>query len=120
MMRRILVDHARRRDAPTSAAAAPSASRSWEMTSPHRRQHDIDVLALHESLERLAAFDPGQERIVELRYFGGLTIEETAEVVGVSPATVSASGRSPKRGCARTCRRRLADAAQHQLFEWSI
>jgi DNA-directed RNA polymerase specialized sigma24 family protein len=40
------------------------------------------------SLERLAAFDPQQERIVELRYFGGLTIEDTAEVVGISPATV--------------------------------
>ena len=49
---------------------------------------EIDVLALHESLEQLATFDPQQERIVELRYFGGLTIEETAEVVGVSPATV--------------------------------
>ena len=48
----------------------------------------IDVLALHESLERLAAFDPRKERIVELRFFGGLTIEETAEVVGISEATV--------------------------------
>jgi len=51
--------------------------------------NDLDVLTLHESLERLAAFDPQQERIVELRYFGGLTIEETAEVVGVSTATVT-------------------------------
>ena len=48
----------------------------------------VDVLALHDSLERLSAFDPLQERIVELRYFGGLTIEETGEVVGVSAATV--------------------------------
>jgi hypothetical protein len=45
-------------------------------------------LALHESLERLAAFDPQQERIVELRYFGGSTIDET-EVVGISAATVA-------------------------------
>lgn len=50
--------------------------------------NEVDVLALHESLERLAAFDPRQERIVELRYFGGLTIEEAAEVVGISEATV--------------------------------
>jgi DNA-directed RNA polymerase specialized sigma24 family protein len=48
----------------------------------------VDVLALHESLVRLAAFDPRQERIVELRYFGGLTIEEAAEVIGISAATV--------------------------------
>lgn len=48
----------------------------------------VDVPALHESLERLAAFDPQQERTVELRYFGGLTIDEAAEVVGISPATV--------------------------------
>ncbi len=49
---------------------------------------DIDVLALDEALLRLAALDEEQARIVELRYFGGLTIEETADVVGVSPATV--------------------------------
>lgn len=48
----------------------------------------IDVVALHEALERLAAMDPRQGRIVELRFFGGLTIEETAEVLTVSPATV--------------------------------
>jgi RNA polymerase sigma factor (TIGR02999 family) len=48
----------------------------------------IDVLALDEALTRLASLDPDQARIVELRYFGGLTIEETADVVGVSPATV--------------------------------
>ena len=49
---------------------------------------DIDILALDEALTRLAALDPEQARIVELRYFGGLTVEETGEVVGVSPATV--------------------------------
>lgn len=49
---------------------------------------EIDVLALHESLERLAVIDPQQERIVELRYFGGLTIQEAAEAVGTSEATI--------------------------------
>lgn len=49
----------------------------------------VDVLALHQALERLAVFDPQQARIVELRYFAGLTIEEVAEVVGVSEATVA-------------------------------
>jgi len=49
---------------------------------------DIDVLALDEALARLAAIDAEQARIVELRYFGGLTVEETADVMGSSPATV--------------------------------
>ena len=55
---------------------------------PSNRPDDIDVLALDEALTRLAALDAEQARIVELRYFGGLTVEETAEAVGVSPATV--------------------------------
>lgn len=49
---------------------------------------NVDILALDEALTRLAALDPGLARIVELRYFGGLTVEETAEAVGSSPATV--------------------------------
>ena len=49
---------------------------------------DIDIEALDEALTRLAHLDPEQARIVELRYFGGLTVEETADAVGVSPATV--------------------------------
>ena len=46
------------------------------------------MIAVHDALDRLAALDPEQARLVELRYFGGLTIEETAAVLGVSPATV--------------------------------
>jgi RNA polymerase sigma factor (TIGR02999 family) len=87
MMRRILVDHARRRRADKRGG-------DWERVTLAEHEvaavgpREIDVLALHESLERLATFDPQQARIVELRYFGGLTIEEAAEVAGVSPATV--------------------------------
>ena len=55
---------------------------------PDTAPDDIDVLALDEALTRLAALDPELARIVELRYFGGLTVEETAEVMGTSPATV--------------------------------
>jgi|ERR1051326_2395031 RNA polymerase sigma factor (TIGR02999 family) len=51
------------------------------------------LLEIHEALERLAVLDPRQSRIVELRYFGGLTVEETAEVLGVSPATVATEWR---------------------------
>jgi RNA polymerase sigma-70 factor (ECF subfamily) len=87
MMRRILVDQARRR-------RAERRGRDWERVTltgvdlAAYEPNQIDVLALHESLERLAGFDPQQARIVELRYFAGLTIDEAAEVVGVSPATV--------------------------------
>ena len=87
MMRRILVDDARKRRAEKRGGAAERITLTGDdIAAPE--QHGVDVLALHESLERLAAFDPQQERIVELRYFGGLTIEEAAEVIGVSPATV--------------------------------
>jgi RNA polymerase sigma factor (TIGR02999 family) len=86
MMRRILVDHARSRRADKRGGA-------WDRVTLVEDQvaggaQEMDLLALHESLERLAAFDPRQARIVELRYFGGLTIEEAAEVVGISEATV--------------------------------
>jgi RNA polymerase sigma-70 factor (ECF subfamily) len=88
MMRRILVDHARRRRAERRGG-------DWERVTltgldvAANEPSQLDVLALHESLERLAVFDPQQARIVELRYFGGLTIDEAAEVVGVSEATVA-------------------------------
>jgi RNA polymerase sigma factor (TIGR02999 family) len=86
MMRRILVDHARSRRADKRGGG-------WDRVTLVEDQvaggaEEIDLLALHESLERLAAFDPRQMRIVELRYFGGLTIQEVAEVVGISEATV--------------------------------
>ncbi len=87
MMRRILVDHARGR-------LADKRGGGWERVTLVGDEAatvgsgGVDVLALNEALERLAAFDPQQERIVELRYFGGLTIEEAAEVIGISAATV--------------------------------
>jgi len=87
MMRRILVDQARLRRAEKRGG-------KWERVTLAGDElavdgpDPIDVLTLHESLERLAAFDPQQERIVELRYFGGLTIDEAAEVIGISAATV--------------------------------
>jgi RNA polymerase sigma factor (sigma-70 family) len=56
------------------------------MATPEKQ--DLDLLALDDALRELAARDPQQSRIVELRYFGGLTIETAAEVLGVSPATV--------------------------------
>jgi RNA polymerase sigma factor (TIGR02999 family) len=98
-MRQILVQRARARRASKRDAgghqvtlndisAPPSAIRpEFERPDPDR-PGDVDVLALDEALSRLAAFDPEAAQVVELRYFGGLTVEETAEAVGVSPATV--------------------------------
>ena len=91
-MRQILVQRARARRA-IKRGGAPQrvtlddASLAHAGGGPNRPQ-DIDLDALDQALTRLAALDAEQARIVELRYFGGLTVEETAEVVGVSPATV--------------------------------
>jgi len=86
-MRRILVDHARARRADKRGGDVEHVTLAGDEVAGDG-PNNVDVLALHESLERLAKFDPQQERIVELRYFGGLTIEEAAAVVGISEATV--------------------------------
>ena len=85
-MRQVLVDHARARRAQKRGAGATLV----DLTSadPASPSPTVDVLALHEALGRLATLDAGQERVVEMRYFGGLTVEETAEVLDISPATV--------------------------------
>lgn len=88
MMRRILVEQARARRAEKRGGHWRRVTLVGE-ESGAEPPVAIDVLALHEALERLAAFDAQQARIVELRYFGGLTIEEAAEVVGISAATVA-------------------------------
>lgn len=86
MMRRILINHARagqaaKREGYTQAIALEDALGVF--THPQ-----IDLLELNRALQQLADMDPQQGRVVELRYFGGLTIEETAEVMGISAATV--------------------------------
>lgn len=86
MMRRILVDHARERLAEKRGGELERVTLVEDQIAAD--PGGVDVLALHESLERLAAFDPRHAQIIELRYFGGLTIDETAEVVGISAATV--------------------------------
>jgi RNA polymerase sigma factor (TIGR02999 family) len=86
LMRQILVDHARARQRAKRGGEVRKVS--LDEAPEARVTADVDLLALDEALERLAELDPQQSRVVELRYFGGLTIEETAEVVGVSPATV--------------------------------
>ena len=86
MMRRILVNHAVSRRAAKRGGAGEAISLDEEVHSAS--QPKIDVLALDDALNTLARLDARQTRIVELRFFGGLTVEETAAVVDVSPATV--------------------------------
>jgi RNA polymerase sigma factor (TIGR02999 family) len=85
-MRRILVDRARARNADKRGAGWERVTLVGDRTPSESR--DVDLLALDDALKRLATLDPQQERIVELRYFGGLTLDETAEVIGISTATV--------------------------------
>ena len=85
-MRRILVDYARSRRSSKRGGAAVKVS--LDKAVAVSRERSADVLAVDESLTKLFALDPEQARITELRFFGGLTVEETAEVIGISPATV--------------------------------
>ena len=82
IMRRILVDHARARGSAKRGGGHGRTTLSDVVDQGAQR--DIDVIALDQALSTLAELDPRQGSIVELRYFGGLTIRETAEVLGVS------------------------------------
>ncbi|HEV2577630.1 MAG TPA: sigma-70 family RNA polymerase sigma factor [Acidobacteriaceae bacterium] len=86
MMRRILVDHARSRS--TSKRGAGMIRVSVDEHNVASPQQDVDLVALDEALDHLASIDPQRSRIVELRYFGGLSNEESAQILGISPATV--------------------------------
>jgi RNA polymerase sigma factor (TIGR02999 family) len=86
LMRRILVDHARTKKRAKRGGSDIRVSLT-EATVAVKGQ-DLDVVAVDEALQRLAAIDEQQSRVVELRFFSGLTVEETAEVMGISPATV--------------------------------
>ena len=86
LMRHILVDHARNRAAAKRGAGAPRLTLDPDIALPQER--DVDLIALDDALNQLAALDPQQSRLVELRFFGGLSIEEASVVLGVSPATV--------------------------------
>jgi RNA polymerase sigma factor (TIGR02999 family) len=90
MMRRILVDYARERNRQKRGGAAENLPLD-EAFAIAAGERDLDLLALDEALNRLAEMDERQARIVELRYFSGLSIEETAEVVGLSVSTVKAN-----------------------------
>jgi RNA polymerase sigma factor (TIGR02999 family) len=97
MMRRILVDHARAHLAAKRGATTVSVSLTSLVNDPAAEDAPVsDILAIDRALERLAARDPEHARIVELRFFAGLSIEETAHVLGRSPATIKRAWRLAK------------------------
>ena len=109
LMRQILVDHARSR-----RAAKRGTGQQVELTlgidPPQSRP--LDIVALDDALNALSHRDPQQGRIVELRFFGGLTIDEAAEALDISPATVKRDGRWRGRGCRARWGRAVMDEDQ--------
>jgi RNA polymerase sigma factor (TIGR02999 family) len=88
LMRWILVDYERKRRALKRGAGVTRVALDPSMGEAASQGRDIDLLALNEALDRLAKLDPQQSRIVELRYFGGLSIDDTSEFLGISTAMV--------------------------------
>jgi RNA polymerase sigma-70 factor (ECF subfamily) len=86
VMRRILVDHARRKKANKRDGFGHKLALDEAVSFPEKK--DVDLVALDDALKLLEESDARQAKIVELRFFGGLTIEETAEALRISPATV--------------------------------
>ncbi len=86
VMRHILVDHARNRVAAKRGGGALRLTLDPQIASPQKTE--VDLVALDSALDKLARLDPQQSRLIELRYFAGLSIEETSVVLGISPATV--------------------------------
>ena len=87
IMRQVLVDRARARNA-TKRGSGNYKLDLTDVGDVPEKTESLDLLALDQALDRLASFDEQQTRIVEMKFFGGLTIEEIAEAMGVSPATV--------------------------------
>ena len=94
IMRRILVDHARAQVAAKRGGALPRVSLTE--AGDVGVEPALEVLAVHDALTQLAQLDPDQARIVELRFFSGLTVDETAHVMGLSPRTIKREWRLAK------------------------
>jgi RNA polymerase sigma-70 factor (ECF subfamily) len=88
LMRRVLLDYVRRQTRQKRGGAMIPLELDASIPTPARGTDAVEVLDLDRALTRLESLDPGQARIIELRFFGGLTIEETALALSVSPATV--------------------------------
>jgi len=103
LMRRILVDYSRGHDAKKRGGGVEKVFLE-EAVGVARQKGVVDVIALDEALTRLAEFDPQQAHLVELRFFGGLSIEESAEVLGVSRTTLKRNWNVTKAWLARELR----------------
>ena len=88
LMRRILVDYARRQLRQKRGGGEVAVELDDALAAPGAPIDAVEALDLDRALQRLEQLDPGQARIVEMRFFGGLTVEETAAALGVSPATI--------------------------------
>lgn len=108
LIRRILVDYARTRLADKRGSDAPKLSLDDVLESTAAR--DLDLVALDDALDDLAKIDARQSRVVELRFFAGLSVEETAEVMQMSPATVKREWTAAKAWLFRELRRQAVDA----------
>jgi RNA polymerase sigma-70 factor (ECF subfamily) len=108
MMRRILVDHARRHAYAKRGGGALTLALEEAVATPQRRE--IDLVALDDALDTLAKLDERQSRMVELRFFGGLSIEETSEVLGISAPTVKREWASARAWLYREISRGSIDA----------
>jgi RNA polymerase sigma factor (TIGR02999 family) len=109
LMRWILVDYERKRRAAKRGAGATRLELDPSLSAPTPQRPDVDLLALDEALERLAKLDPQQSQIIELRYFGGLSIEDTSEFLRISPATVKRSWTSARAWLLREMNQRELD-----------
>ena len=107
LIRRILVDYARSRYAEKRGSSAPKLS--LEEITESAAARDLDLIALDDALEDLAKIDARQSRVVELRFFAGLSVEETAEILQMSPATVKREWTAAKAWLFRQLRRQAAD-----------
>ena len=94
VMRRILVDHARARI--TQKRGGPVAAVTFDESLAVTSEPGADFVALDDALQSLARFDERKSRVIEMRFFGGLSVEETAAVLGVSPSTVMGDWRLAK------------------------
>ena len=108
MMRRILVDHARSHSYAKRGGGALTLALDDALATPQRRE--IDLVALDDALDSLAKLDERQSRMVELRFFGGLSIEETSEVLGISAPTVKREWASARAWLYREISRGSLDA----------
>lgn len=96
-MRQVLANHARDASAQKRGGGAPPAHITlFDPVDQDPRQTDFDPVILHEALERLAALDPAQYRVVELRFFAGMSVEEVASVMQISTATVKREWRAAR------------------------